>query len=75
MNKTETLVPNKAADVKTTEYDALRITNEEYFKLLSCGHPGGTISIAQAGSGESVRTVAETGHRFPTPMLPSFRRS
>ncbi|CAE6823586.1 hypothetical protein R70006_06325 [Paraburkholderia domus] len=49
MNKTETFAPSNAADVKTAGYKAIRLTDEEYLRLLSCGHPGGTISVAQAG--------------------------
>ncbi|APA90289.1 hypothetical protein BJG93_34830 (plasmid) [Paraburkholderia sprentiae WSM5005] len=50
MNKTQTFAPTGAVDVKAAEYEALKLTNDEYLNLLSCGHPGGTISVAQAGA-------------------------
>jgi hypothetical protein len=49
MNKTEIFALNDAADANAADYDALRLTDAEYRKLLSCGHPGGTISVAHAG--------------------------
>ncbi|WP_158935219.1 hypothetical protein [Burkholderia sp. S171] len=50
MNKTDTSAPSNAADVKTAGYETIKLTGEEYLRLLSCGHPGGTISVAQAGA-------------------------
>lgn len=50
MNKTQTFAPTGADDAKSAEYEALKLTDDEYLKLLSCGHPGGTVSVAQAGA-------------------------
>lgn len=50
MNKTDTFVRSDAADVKTPGYEAIKLTDEEYLRLLSCGHAGGTVSVAQAGA-------------------------
>jgi hypothetical protein len=50
VNKTQTFAPTGAGDVKRAGYEALKLTNEEYLKLLSCGHPGATVSVAQAGA-------------------------
>lgn len=50
MNKTQSFAPTGAGDVKSAGYEALKLTNDEYLKLLSCGHPGGTASVAQAGA-------------------------
>lgn len=48
MNKTKSFAPITAADINTADYEALRLTNDEYLKLLSTGHPGGVSSIGQA---------------------------
>ncbi|MFM0411231.1 hypothetical protein [Paraburkholderia dipogonis] len=47
----------------------------EILSTLDSGHPGGVVSVAQAGVAESVRRVAETGHLVSTSMPPSFKRT
>ncbi|WP_250480053.1 MULTISPECIES: hypothetical protein [unclassified Caballeronia] len=49
MNKTQTFAQTDPSDVKSAEYQALKLI-DGYLKLLSCGHPGGTVPFAQAGA-------------------------
>lgn len=44
------------------DYDALKLTNEEYFKLLSTGHPGGFTSIAQDNAWEAFQRLERLGN-------------
>ncbi|MGF6444658.1 hypothetical protein [Paraburkholderia youngii] len=45
---------------QTPRNRAIELTDEGYFKLLSCGHPGATVSVAQAG-GHFVAPGADMG--------------
>ncbi|MGB8419657.1 hypothetical protein HHL24_27140 [Paraburkholderia sp. RP-4-7] len=73
MNKTETFAPVDAANVDRAEYDALRLTGDEYLKLLSSGHPGCKVSLAQ-GNAEAFRVAAESGHLIATSLPPNVSR-
>ncbi len=50
MNKTQTFAQTDPSDVKSAAYQALKLIDDGYLKLLSCGHPGGTVPFAQAGA-------------------------
>lgn len=47
MNQPKTFTARNAG-VRSADYESLKLTEEEYMKLLASGHPGCTISLAQA---------------------------
>lgn len=57
MNKSTTtsFTPNAAASEQ--DYDALKLSEEEYRKLLASGHPSG-VSVAQASDAGTSKRLA-----------------
>ncbi|WP_150124084.1 hypothetical protein [Cupriavidus nantongensis] len=49
MSQPKSFTTSNPADAKLADYKCLKVSHVEYVKLLASGHPGGTVSFAQAG--------------------------
>ncbi len=51
MSTTTVFIPNECSGKQVSEYRAaFGLTHEEFLQLLTGGHPGGCVSVNQAGS-------------------------